>query len=135
MATSKARKLDILNSNKLLFVLVGCLIVCIWIVGLFSDSLIVETKNGVNSKQNIKLADNVDPLISILHEGDEIFIKEANGQIKKINEIIRVEDGNKISQAFLNSLSKMENLKFEKVENNDFKYPINFQEINRNIMD
>ena len=60
--------------------------------------------------QNTKNIEHVDPLTSVLKEGNELYIKEPNGQITKINSVVRVEDGIKIPQNILDKFEKIEDV-------------------------
>lgn len=135
MAKFKARRVNVFSTNKLLWVLAACAFLCIWFMSLLSDSSNSQNHNVINPIQNIKIIERVDPLTSILKEGEELYLKEADGQIKRINEVIRIEDGIKIPQAILDSFQKVETIQIESVGQGNFKLPADIEEINKNIID
>ena len=110
MATFRAKKVNTIGVNKLLCALVACIVLCVSVISMFPDLLTVENHKLATSPENIKVIERVDPLTSVLKEGNELYIKEANGHIKKINEVIRVDDGIKIPQEILEGFEKMENM-------------------------
>lgn len=129
MAKFKARKVNVVKTNRLLCALVAFVVLCITIVSIFSDSLIAIRPNRVRPSQNIKVIDGADNRAPMLKEGQELFIKESNGQIKKISEVITMEDGIKIPKSILDEMGKVSNIKVEQVGNN-LKALIDFKEIN-----
>lgn len=135
MAKFKASRASVFKTNKLLCLFVLCALFCICIISLFSDNFVSEDRNIISSTQNIKIIERIDPLTSMLKEGEEIYIKEANGHITKINEVIRMEDGIKIPKAIIDGFHKFDNIRLEKTTNANLKCPVNAQEIGKNIMD
>ena len=103
-------------------------------MGMISDLLSVSPQNSVNPVQSFNLVERVDPLSSMLKQGEEIFIKEANGQIKRIKEI-KIEDGFKIPQAIIEQINKLESINLEQMNNPNFKCPIDVQEMNKNLVE
>jgi len=103
-------------------------------VGIVLEVMSVAPQNNINPIQNFKLIERVDPLTTILKQGDELFIKDANGQVKRIKEI-KVEDGFKIPQAIFEQINKLETIKHEQMANPNFKCPIDVQEMNKNLIE
>ena len=134
MASFKAGKFEILSSKELLFVLTICLVISIWLTGMMSDLLSFSPQNSINPVQNFNLIERVDPLSAMLKQGEELFIKEANGQIKRIKEI-KLEDGFKIPQAVIDQINKLEGIRLEQMVNPNFKCPIDIQEMKKNLFD
>lgn len=134
MASFKTGKLEVFKSNKILLVLGITLVVCVWLVGMVLEVLSVVPQNNVTAIQNFKLIDGIDPLTAILKQGDELLIKDTNGQFKRIKEI-KIEDGFKIPQAIFEQINKLESIKLEQMSNPNFKCPIDVQEMNKNLIE
>lgn len=101
---------------------------------MISEVLSAAPQNSLSPVQNFKLIERVDPLTTILKQGDELFIKDASGQVKRIKEI-KVEDGFKIPQAIFEQINKLESIKLEQMANPNFKCPIDVQEMNKNLIE
>lgn len=86
-----------------------------------------------NQIQNFKLLDRADPFSAILKEGEEMFIKDANGNIKKVMEI-KMEEGVKIPQAIIDQINMLEKLKVDHNSNPDSKCQADTQEVNKNLI-
>ena len=91
------------------------------------------TPNVVRPTQNLRLIDQGDSMVSLLKEGEELFIKESNGQFKKINEVIRMEDGITIPKAIFEEIRKVNNIKIEQIGNN-LKAHIDIDELNKELL-
>lgn len=86
-----------------------------------------------NPVQNFKLLDRADPFLAILKEGEEMFIKDVNGNIKKVKEI-KMEEGVKIPQAIIDQINMLEKLKVEHNSNPDTKCQADLQETSKNLI-
>lgn len=136
MAKFKARKVSFINvikTNWLLIVFIAFAVMCMSIISMFSEHLTAIRPNRVRPAQNIKVIDGIDNRAPMLKEGQELFIKESNGQIKKINEVITMEDGIKIPKSILDEMGKVSNIKVEQVGNN-LKAMIDFKELNEGFI-
>jgi hypothetical protein len=71
---------------------------------------------------------------SLLKEGDELYIKESNGKVRKIDEVISLEDGIKIPKAIFDEFGKVNAIKL-KQHGMNIKGNVNFKEINKELMD
>lgn len=114
--------------------MIACSILSIFIISMFKDAFTSNTHNVIHPSQNIKVIETVEPITAILKDGEEIYIKEPNGQLKKINEFIRMEDGIKIPKTIIDRFPKIENIKVEQIGNTNFKCPVNSKDVNTNIV-
>ena len=75
--------------------------------------------------QSLKVIDQGDSMNSLLKEGEELFIKMSNGQFKRINEVIKVD--NTITYPKINELP---NFKF-RTQRQFFNQKIDLNSINK----
>lgn len=122
------------DKTKLCCLMVACSILSIFIISMFKDAFTSSSHNVVHPSQNINVIETMEPITSILKDGEEIYIKEPNGQLKKVNEFIRMEDGIKIPKTIIEKFPKIENIKLEQVGNTNFKCPVNSKDVNTNIV-
>jgi hypothetical protein len=134
MAKFKARKVKLVKTNSVVCALITLAVVIIGIISIFSESLSTISPNKVRSSQSIKLIEQIDSMSSLLKEGDELYIKESNGKVRKIDELISLEDGIKIPKAIFDEFGKVNAIKL-KQHGKNIKGNVNFKEINKELMD
>jgi hypothetical protein len=133
MAKFKARKEKLVKTNNVLCALITFAVVVISIISIFSESLSTISPNKVRSSQSIKLIEQIDSMSALLKEGDELYIKESNGKVRKIDEVISLEDGIKIPKSIFDEFGKVNTIKL-KQHGNNIKAKVNFKEINKELM-
>jgi hypothetical protein len=134
MAKFKARKEKLVKTNNVVCALITLAVVIISIISIFSESLSTISPNKVRSSQSIKLIEQIDSMSSLLKEGDELYIKESNGKVRKIDELISLEDGIRIPKSIFDEFGKVNTIKL-KQHGNNMKGKVNFKEINKELMD
>ena len=102
-------------------------------MGAISSLFTVNNPVGFNPMQNFKMLERADPLAAILKEGEELFIKDINGQIKRVKEI-KMEEGVKIPQAIIDQINMLEKMKLDSNPNPDFKCQAEPQEVDMNLI-
>jgi len=101
---------------------------------MFSESLVSHNLNTVQSIQNIKVIDHMNSLSPMLKEGEELYIKESNGNIKRVNEVIRLQDGTMIPKAILDGIHKIDTIKFGGQNQNDLSNNHGVDDLSQNII-
>jgi hypothetical protein len=70
----------------------------------------------------------------MLKEGEELYIKESNGNIKRVNEVIRLQDGTMIPKAILDGIHKIDTIKFGGQNQNDLSNNHGVDDLSQNII-
>lgn len=106
--------LGVLGANKVICIMTALIILCITFVSIFSESFTTISPNKVRPPQNIKLIEQIDPMMSI---SKDVRSLESNGKIIKIDQAIKFEDGFKIPKSIFDEMGIINEIKIQKVGN------------------